>query len=1050
MSLKDTWVDKKNNEDYVVAEDINSIADAVITIEDEISGGIDNTPLIVRLTGNYDTGFTADKTFAEITAAVEKGKNVLASVTVEGAPHILALSSVTADENAMFAETIVTQFEGHTDYDTSYVFLYSDDTIAVDIGSMSAPTPITVVIEGTEGNYTASKTFKQLHNIISTHDNAAVVAMIETDPACCFSLASVTATQISFTCARSKDGKISIGTVTISNTDEIAHSSVDDIAISIVSVSESTQDGGNNTVTFSDGTTLTVKNGSKGSQGIQGAKGEKGDKGDKGETGAAGTAGIDGKTPIRGTDYWTEADKQEIVTETTAIDKSYIDDELAKRAQVAPEFVNSIDECTDTSKLYVLPDGYIYAWMFYEGETTRIVPISTEYNDNYRISASTGNLSSSTGATTTGFVDVQRYNYPLTVELSGIEWGASSVDSRRAFAGYDDQKVFINAKYTIIPKESERIQITGEPTEVKIVIQDNIFGSATPSYFRFGGTGSGQNARIQISYTDTISEYIWRNTGVSFIGSEYETRLAAVEAETEELREDVDALLGSAAIPDYVRTEAERVSDEVLRLRTADCFTIAALSDTHTTGEDTSSEGVSHACRAIREICSNSRLDLIAFLGDAMRDKFDTNNENGFIFLRKELYDIPQTPMIQCQGNHDELASDTTAEAQQKYWAYIGANNADTVTDYHHRYRNYGYKDFHDTRIRVIYVNTADVSDYDVAADCYVSADQAQWLCNEALDLGGVVEPSTWGVIVLSHHPLNWEEGGNIPILLTIFDAYKGRSSGSFAVGTQNISYDFGSAEAELLCHIHGHLHNYRVDKLGTHSITSVTVPNACYGRSNEYGTAYGDEIAQKYGDTDAEGNQRKFDKKLKTAEDTSFNVVVVARGTQKLYCLNYGAGIDREVYYGTKNLIPQSTEFGSTALYNGKGYKTNTYYSTSSSTVTDNAGGTSGKTFTTGLIAPKAGARVRLENCWIDPTATAETYGVAADKLNCVWQLANSTGSNTWANMVTSIATDIVYDGNKIVGWTYAALVSSLSMKGIAFTLASNNPMNAVMYIEE
>lgn len=28
--------------------------------------------------------------------------------------------------------------------------------------------------------------------------------------------------------------------------------------------------------------------------------------------------GMDGKTPVRGTDYWTEADKQEIVTDVLA------------------------------------------------------------------------------------------------------------------------------------------------------------------------------------------------------------------------------------------------------------------------------------------------------------------------------------------------------------------------------------------------------------------------------------------------------------------------------------------------------------------------------------------------------------------------------------------------------------------------------------------------------------------------------------------------------------------------------------------------------------
>lgn len=80
--------------------------------------------------------------------------------------------------------------------------------------------------------------------------------------------------------------------------------------VSITSVKQtttSTADAGNNviTVSLSNGTTSTfnVKNGSKGSQG---EKGETGAKGDKGDTGAA------GKTPVKGTDYYTAADKTEM------------------------------------------------------------------------------------------------------------------------------------------------------------------------------------------------------------------------------------------------------------------------------------------------------------------------------------------------------------------------------------------------------------------------------------------------------------------------------------------------------------------------------------------------------------------------------------------------------------------------------------------------------------------------------------------------------------------------------------------------------------------
>lgn len=64
---------------------------------------------------------------------------------------------------------------------------------------------------------------------------------------------------------------------------------VDGTSVTVQTVAESTEDGGENVVTFSDGKTLTVKNGKKGAN------------------------GVDGHTPIRGTDYYTEADKREIV-----------------------------------------------------------------------------------------------------------------------------------------------------------------------------------------------------------------------------------------------------------------------------------------------------------------------------------------------------------------------------------------------------------------------------------------------------------------------------------------------------------------------------------------------------------------------------------------------------------------------------------------------------------------------------------------------------------------------------------------------------------------
>lgn len=56
------------------------------------------------------------------------------------------------------------------------------------------------------------------------------------------------------------------------------------------------------TITNKDGSTKSVEV-------LDGTDGEKGDKGDTGEK------GVDGYTPVKGTDYWTTSDKQEIVTD---------------------------------------------------------------------------------------------------------------------------------------------------------------------------------------------------------------------------------------------------------------------------------------------------------------------------------------------------------------------------------------------------------------------------------------------------------------------------------------------------------------------------------------------------------------------------------------------------------------------------------------------------------------------------------------------------------------------------------------------------------------
>lgn len=69
----------------------------------------------------------------------------------------------------------------------------------------------------------------------------------------------------------------------------------DGISVTVSSISESTVDGGDNLITFSDGKTIRIKNGTKGSPGEAGSAGKQGEKGERGNDGNDGRDGTDGK-----------------------------------------------------------------------------------------------------------------------------------------------------------------------------------------------------------------------------------------------------------------------------------------------------------------------------------------------------------------------------------------------------------------------------------------------------------------------------------------------------------------------------------------------------------------------------------------------------------------------------------------------------------------------------------------------------------------------------------------------------------------------------------
>lgn len=133
-------------------------------------------------------------------------------------------------------------------------------------------------------------------------------------------------------------------------------------------------------------------------------KGDKGDTGATGANGQNGKDGADGKTPVKGVDYWTASEKTEIVEEALseiAEDETLIDN-IAKnvKAEVPlvktaeqPTFVSSVEEMTDPTKVYVMPDGYLYGYG--EGENYNLLKIS-EVSFKSRLDNTSSEITSST------------------------------------------------------------------------------------------------------------------------------------------------------------------------------------------------------------------------------------------------------------------------------------------------------------------------------------------------------------------------------------------------------------------------------------------------------------------------------------------------------------------------------------------------------------------------------------------------------------------------------------------------------------------------------
>lgn len=663
----------------------------------------------------------------------------------------------------------------------------------------------------------------------------------------------------------------------------------DGTSVTVKSVSESTADGGSNVVTFSDGKTVTIKNGSKGS------------------------TGAPGYTPVKGVDYFDGKDGKD--------GKDGID-----ATPVTPLFVNTIEECTDTTKLYVLPDGYIYAYMMTEVTEevityTNRLPLSVDSNGNpynggkgwkadTRLNSS-GVEASYTGIECTGFIPVKRGDIIRFKNFGFVPDG--EYKSQQYTSIYDSNKTklvsfisnVISGTYpdyggverdeagNMILLKTDAIPIDGsaaQPEHEAFAFPENT------AFVRFSAEEITDATIITVNeeIATTIvthKEFAWANTGHAFVPADYEERIIAVEATAEANKESVesheariaDLERGAVAgIPDYVITEAESVIDRVIAAQGNNTFTFAAITDMHY-GNGGHTDGVIHACQAMKYIDSRIKLDAVAVLGD-YTDGLAASAYDGAIADYKDINSVLDSlrfaPNFRVQGNHDFYAKHSPV-----LYRCIPAYSDDVV--WGSRLGGYFYRDFEPYKLRVICLNTAEENKDGVSC----TAEQYNWFAT-ALDLSGKANSTDWQTLILSHHPLDWFYSNNSGyVFWQILNAYLN--------GTIWNGFNFaGKNSAKIVGNIHGHIHNLLSRKIAagqpnttesTINVVRIATPEACYGRPNSYNGSW---------EYNPFGEDTSYPKTQGTAEDTAFCIYCVDLDAHTVKAICYGAGYDREISY--------------------------------------------------------------------------------------------------------------------------------------------------------
>lgn len=505
-------------------------------------------------------------------------------------------------------------------------------------------------------------------------------------------------------------------------------------------------------------------------------------------------------------------------------DAGYIDDstlaaELAKRGQLKPEFANSIEECTDQSKLYVLPDGYIYAYMYTEvtaegGNNNLAVPkISTDTSDpdawleGYRFS--TSSISAQSGGVITNRIPCKLGD---TIYIKGLNVNVqlgSSYARIRPYNGTNvvnigslDAKGIIDNGYGTVNGDLITLRMVAE-ADPDYNMSSNAFDSVrlNGSYMS-GYTADTVKITVNEEYKETqggiVREYAWASTGHAFVPADYESRIVDLEeatADHESRLKLLEANENGNGVPAYWLEELESKADAIQQaMETAGRNKSAFLwyTDAHWPNNAKASPAL------LDYLIRNTPMNKVNFGGDIVGDPNPHSHDNiKYVYeWRKLIAGLLNHHSV--AGNHD--LNHNTTDVRDMAYAFLLApeESPDVVMGG----ELYYYIDNPAEKTRYLYLDYM-TSDHDAMTE------QGRFVVDA---IKGVDDG--WHIVVIAHRWLQYTSAsaptvGSVPAyekdILSVLDAYNARTSR--AASNYFVTQDFSGAKGKVEFCIGGHIH---------------------------------------------------------------------------------------------------------------------------------------------------------------------------------------------------------------------------------------------------